>query len=183
VPLWGTNDFDRHQSQGCALGYHVVPLWGRRAKMPQSLANVLLHVIFSTKNRTPYLQDEQLRNDLYAYLAGTLRNLDCPALIVGGVSDHVHILCQLSRTMTIAELIQESKSESSKWVKERDHSLSDFRWQNGYAALSVSQSNAARVREYIAAQEEHHRTRSFQDEIRLLLRRHQIEFDERYVWD
>jgi putative transposase len=151
--------------------------------MPQSLANVLLHVIFSTKNREPYLQDRQLRNDLYGYLAGTLRNLNCPALSVGGASDHVHVLCQLSRTMTIADLIQESKTESSKWAKERARWLSDFHWQNSYAAFSVSESNAARVREYIASLEEHHRFRSFQDELRMFLRRHQIEFDERYVWD
>jgi putative transposase len=151
--------------------------------MPQSLANVLLHVIFSTKNRAPYLENIELRSDLHAYLAGTLQSLDCPALIVGGVADHVHILCQLSRSISIAKLIQESKTESSKWVKEGDRSLSGFQWQNGYAALSVSQSNTPRVRQYIATQEEHHRSRSFQDELRIFLRRHQIEFDERYVWD
>jgi REP element-mobilizing transposase RayT len=104
-------------------------------------------------------------------------------LIVGGVADHVHILCQLSRSMSIANLVKESKTESSKWAKERDRSLSAFQWQNGYAALSVSQSNAPRVRQYIATQDEHHRSRSFQDELRIFLRRHRIAFDERYVWD
>jgi putative transposase len=145
--------------------------------MPQSLANVLLHVIFSTKNRAPYLENIELRNDLHAYLAGTLRNLDCPASIVGGVADHAHILCQLSRSISIATLIKETKAESSKWAKERDRSLSGFQWQNGYAA------NAPRVRQYIATQDEHHRSRSFQDELRIILRRHQIAFDDRYVWD
>jgi putative transposase len=197
VPRWGTGIsivIDPRAAPWAILSHPFgvretfchAPLTGTRsgeAIMPQSLANVLLHIIFSTKNREPHLRDRHLRDDLHAYLAGTLANLGCPALIVGGVSDHVHILCQLSRTTTIADLVQELKTESSKWLKERDRSLAGFYWQNGYAALSVSQSNAPRVRDYIAAQEEHHRTRSFQDEFREFLRRHKIEFDERYVWD
>jgi len=151
--------------------------------MPQSLANVLLHVIFSTKNRDPYLSNADVRKEMHGCLAGTMRKLECSALIVGGIADHVHILCQLSRTVSVAELLKEVKGESSKWIKTRGGSLSKFRWQNGYSVFSVSQSNAARVRQYIARQEEHHRARGFQEELRALLQRHHVEFDERYVWD
>jgi putative transposase len=151
--------------------------------MPQSLANVLLHVIFSTKNREPFLRAPGLRGEMHGYLAGALRNLECPALLVGGVADHVHFLCQLSRNRTIAELVKETKGESSKWIKTQDRSLSGFHWQNGYAAFSVSQSNATQVREYIANQEEHHRVGTFQEELREFFRRHEVEFDERYVWE
>ncbi len=151
--------------------------------MPQSLSNVLLHVIFSTKNREPFLKTKELRQELHAYLVGTLRNIECPALIVGGVADHVHVLCRLSRTKTVASLIEEMKTESSKWVKRHKVGESPFYWQSGYAAFSVSASNAARVKHYIDEQESHHRVKTFQDELRAFLRRHQVEFDERYVWD
>jgi REP element-mobilizing transposase RayT len=151
--------------------------------MPQSLANVLLHVVFSTKHRQPFLRELRTREFLTAYLVGTLRNLDCPSLIIGVVEDHVHILCNLHRTVTIAKLVEEIKTSSSLRLKDEHKSLKDFQWQNGYGAFSVSQSNVPAVRRYIATQEEHHRRRSFQDELRLLLRRHGIEFDERYVWD
>jgi len=151
--------------------------------MPQSLANVLLHVIFSTKNREPFLRDAKLQKAMHAYLTGALQNLECPALTVGGVADHVHILCQLSRKTSIADLVKEIKTESSKWIKTSDHAVASFQWQSGYAVFSVSQSNVARVRRYIADQETHHRQKTFQDELRAFLRRHEVEFDERYVWD
>lgn len=151
--------------------------------MPQSLANVLLHIIFSTKNRVPYLQKEDLRETTNAYFVGTLANLECPSLIVRTVSDHIHILCQLSRKITIATLLQEIKVDSSSWVKKQAASLSEFYWQSGYGAFSVSQSNVPAVKNYIATQEEHHREMSFQEEFRKILQRHEIDFDERYVWD
>ena len=151
--------------------------------MPQSLANVLLHVIFSTKNREPFLRDPKLQKNIHAYLTGAFKNLDSPALIVGGAADHVHVLCQLSRNISIADLVKETKMQSSKWAKTGDRGVGSFKWQNGYAVFSVSQSNASRVRRYIANQEEHHRKKSFQEELRIFLRRHEIEFDERYVWD
>ena len=151
--------------------------------MPQSLSNVLLHVIFSTKDRVPFLQDAALREELRAYLIGTLRDIDCPSLKVGGVADHVHVLCRLSRTMTIADLIEAIKTSSSKWVKREAPHIGSFYWQNGYAAFSVSPSNAAGVERYIDNQEIHHRTQSYQDELREFFRKHRVEFDERYVWD
>jgi putative transposase len=151
--------------------------------MPQSLSNVLLHVIFSTKDRMPFLQDAKLRTELHAYLVGTLRKIDCPSLIVGGVADHLHVLCRLSRTMTMANLIEEMKIESSKWVKRQEAGVGSFYWQNGYAAFSVSASNVEQVKRYIREQESHHRTQSFQDELRAFLRKHEVDFDERYVWD
>jgi putative transposase len=151
--------------------------------VPQSLANVLIHLIFSTKNREPFLGDLELRHGIHAYLTGALQNLECPALTIGGVADHVHILCQLSRKIAIADLVEEVKTGSSKWIKSIEHAVPSFHWQSGYAVFSVSQSNASRVRRYITDQETHHRKRTFQDELRAFLRRHLVEFDERYVWD
>jgi REP element-mobilizing transposase RayT len=151
--------------------------------MPQSLSNVLLHIIFSTKHRQPFLRDPAVRDVMTGYLIGILQNLKCPSLLTGVVEDHVHILCQLSRTVTIAHLVEQVKTSSSLRIKEEGPRLRDFHWQNGYGAFSVSQSNAGDVKQYIAGQEEHHRIRTFQEEFRLFLTRHGIEFDERYVWD
>jgi REP element-mobilizing transposase RayT len=151
--------------------------------MPQSLANILLHVVFSTKNRAPFLQKPAIREEMNAYLVGTLAAIDCPSLIVRTVEDHLHCLCQLSRTKSIAKLVEEMKVESSSWAKKQAQALRDFHWQAGYAAFSVSQSNAPQVKAYIANQEQHHRKISFQNEVRLLLARHQLDFDERYIWD
>jgi len=151
--------------------------------MPQSLANVLLHIVFSTKNRAPFLQSPKIREEMEAYMVGTLVAIECPSLIVRTVEDHLHCLCQLSRTKSIAKLVEEMKVESSSWAKKQDPALRDFHWQAGSGAFSVSQSNAADVKTYIANQEQHHRKITYQDELRLLLTRHEIEFDERYVWD
>ena len=151
--------------------------------MPQSLARVVLHVVFSTKNRIPFLKDADLRSRLHAYMAGVLQNIGCEPILVNGVEDHVHILCNFSRTVTVASLVEEAKKNSSKWIKEQDPACRDFYWQGGYAAFSVSQSKVEEVREYVANQAEHHRKISFQDELRMLCRKHGIEIDERYVWD
>jgi len=151
--------------------------------MSQSLANVLLHVVFSTKNRAPFLKSRDLREELHGYMVGTVLAIECPSLIVRTVEDHLHCLLRLSRTISIAKLVETMKVESSAWVKRQLPQLSDFYWQAGYGAFSVSQSNVEQVKAYIANQEEHHRRVSFQDEFRILLQRHEIEFDERYVWD
>ena len=151
--------------------------------MPQSLSKVLIHLIFSTKNRAPFLKDPQHRDALIGYLIGILKNLECPSLIVNGVEDHIHILCGLSRNITLAQLVEEIKRSSSRWAKTHDASLRDFYWQNGYAAFSVSESGVPAVRRYIENQAEHHRRVSFQDELRAFFHRHNVEFDERYVWD
>ncbi|MBI5773223.1 MAG: IS200/IS605 family transposase [Verrucomicrobia bacterium] len=151
--------------------------------MPQSLAKILVHTVFSTKDRRPFLRDRALREELHRYLGGILANLDCQPIIVGGVEDHVHLLCALSRTCTAVEMVKEVKRSSSLWVKTKSPELQDFAWQNGYGIFSVGFSQIGPVRDYIAGQEEHHRKVSFQDEFRLLLKRYEIEFDERYVWD
>jgi putative transposase len=151
--------------------------------MSQSLSHVLLHVIFSTKNREPFFENETLRKEAHGYLVGTLRSIECPALIVGGVADHIHALCRLGRTTTIAGLVEAMKIESSKLIKRHELGVESFSWQNGYAAFSVSVSNVEQLKRYIEQQESHHRVKTFQDELREFLHRHRVEFDERYVWD
>ncbi len=151
--------------------------------MAQSLAKILVHTVFSTKDRRPFLRDKLLRDDLHRYLGGILTNLDCQPLIVGGVEDHAHILSILSRTCEAAEMVKEIKRGSSLWLKTKGSDLHDFAWQNGYGIFSIGHSQIAAVRDYIAKQEEHHRKVSFQDEFREFLKRYEIEFDERYVWD
>jgi REP element-mobilizing transposase RayT len=151
--------------------------------MSQSLAQIYLHVVFSTKNRQPFLRDKEFRGRLHGYLAGICKNLDCPSLIIGGVEDHVHILCRLGKTIDVATLLREVKRDSSKWVKENDATLSEFQWQAGYGAFSVSPSHVDALRQYIENQEEHHRRESFQDEFRRICKKYGVEIDERYVWN
>ena len=152
--------------------------------MPQSLAKVLVHIVYSTKGRRPWLKDEEIRRQLYAYKATILRdNVDTPALIIGGVEDHIHGLCLLSRNFAIKKVIEEAKSETTKWLKKQGPEYADFHWQSGYGIFSVSESDAEEVKRYIANQAEHHKQKSFQDEYRELCERHGIEIDERYVWD
>ncbi|MFH0980219.1 MAG: transposase [Planctomycetota bacterium] len=151
--------------------------------MPQSLSAVYIHLDFSTKERRPFLRDKPTRDALHAYLGGISKQLECPPIRVGGVEDHVHILARLGRTIAQAEWVKELKRVSNLWLKEQGREYGDFQWQGGYADFSVSRSNLEQVTEYIARQEEHHRKMTFQDELRMLLNKHQIEFDERYVWD
>ena len=152
--------------------------------MPQSLSNVVIHIVYSTKHRKPWLREPDLRNELYAYSATILKDtVDSPALLIGGVENHVHILCVLSRKHAIMDVVQESKTETSKWMKKQGAQYRDFQWQAGYGAFSVSQSNVEQVKQYITNQEEHHRKLSFQDEFRAICRRHGIAIDERFVWD
>jgi REP element-mobilizing transposase RayT len=151
--------------------------------MPQSLAKILVHSVFSTKDRRPFLHEHLLRQELHKYLGGILARLECQPIIVGGVEDHVHLLCALSRTCEPAAMIKEAKRASSLWLKTRGPELQNFAWQNGYGIFSVGFSQIDSVRKYIAGQEEHHRKTSFQDEFRQLLSRYEITFDERYVWD
>ena len=151
--------------------------------MPQSLAQIYVHIVFSTKNRQPFLIDKTLRATCHAYLAGTCKARGSPSLIVGGVEDHVHILCTLSREESVAVLVRELKRESSKAMKEKSPDLRAFYWQSGYGAFSVSPSHVPVLKNYIANQEEHHRSETFQDEYRRLLRKYAVPYDERFVWD
>jgi REP element-mobilizing transposase RayT len=151
--------------------------------MPQSLAKILVHTVFSTKDRRPYLRDRRLREETHCYLGGILSNLKCQPIIVGGVEDHIHLLCALARTCQAAEMVKEVKRGSSAWIKTKSASLRDFGWQNGYGIFSIGFSQIPSVKVYIANQEEHHRKISYQDEFRALLRRYHMDYDEQYVWD
>jgi putative transposase len=151
--------------------------------MPQSLSRMVVHMVFSTKNCEPFLRDDELRKRLHAYMAGILQELHCDPILINGVEDHVHVLCNLSRTLSLAKVVEELKKSSSKWMKEQDEGFMEFYWQAGYGAFSVSQSKVDSVRNYIAGQEEHHRTISFQEEYRAFCRRHGVALDERQAWD
>ena len=151
--------------------------------MPQSLAKILVHTVFSTKERHPFLGDRLIRDELHSYLGGILANLDCQPVIVGGVEYHVHFLCALSRTCQAASMVKEVKRGSTLWLKSKHPGFEGFAWQSGYGIFSIGFSQVASVRAYIAGQEEHHRTVSFQEEFRLLPRRYELEFDDRYLWD
>jgi putative transposase len=150
--------------------------------MPQSLSRILVHLVFSTKNREPILTPS-IQNELHPYLAGTLDNIGCPSIQVGGMEDHVHLFFGLSRTRTIADVVETVKTSSSKWIKTKGVGLAEFHWQLGYGAFSVSQSDADAAVAYIRNQAQHHQKWTFQDEYRRLLERYQVAFDEQYVWD
>ena len=150
--------------------------------MPQSLSFLLVHIVFSTKNRAPVL-DAAIRPALHAYLATVARNAGCECYRAGGVADHVHLAIRLSRIMTTAKLVEELKTSSSKWLKTQGPALAEFAWQRGYGAFSVGRSDLDALLHYIDTQEEHHRSRTFQDEYRTFLAKYEVEFDERYVWD
>lgn len=150
--------------------------------MPQSLSRILVHLVFSTKNREVVL-NAAIQSELHPYLAGTLDGIDCPSLQVGGVENHVHLFFGLSRTRSVADVVETVKTSSSKWIKTKGVEFGGFHWQSGYGAFSVSQSDADAVVAYIRNQAQHHRKITFQDEYRRLLERYQVAFDERYVWD
>ncbi len=152
--------------------------------MPQSVAKAAIHLVYSTKHRKTWLKDSELRDELYAYKATILRDkVDSPAVIINGIEDHVHVLCLLSRKFPIMKVVEEAKTETTKWLKKQSQALSDFAWQAGYGAFAVSESNVAQVKSYIKHQQEHHRRMTFQDEFRELCKRHGVELDERYAWD
>ena len=151
--------------------------------MSQSLVQIYLHLVYSTKHRQPFLKDPAFRAQTHAYLAGICNNLGCPALLVGGVEDHVHILCRFGKCIEVANLIRDLKRESSKWVKVENPGLADFYWQLGYGAFSISPSHVKALEQYITAQEDHHRQETFQDEFRRLCKKYGLAIDERYVWD
>ena len=150
--------------------------------MPQSLARFHVHLIFSTKNRERFLHD-QIRQPLHAYMAGVLQKLECPPTLINSVEDHVHILFELARTVSVSQAVEDVKKSSSKWINTQGTEFAGFAWQAGYAAYAVSESNVQTVRDYIQNQREHHRQQSFQEEYRAFLKRHRVAFDERYVWD
>jgi len=150
--------------------------------MPQSLAKIYIHLIFATKNRARVLPDD-LRPDLHAYMGGTLNGLGCSSIEINTEPDHAHLLFAMTRTETLSDVVGQVKKSANDWLRARRPQFADFHWQGGYGAFSVSQSAVEEVRTYIRNQREHHRKVSFQEEFRTFLKRYEIEFDERYVWD
>ena len=150
--------------------------------MPQSLAKIYIHLIFSTKNREPMVP-RHLHPDLHAYMGGILRDLGCTPVEINTEPDHAHVLFLLSRTVGLSDIVRQIKTGSTNWVQEQLPILRNFHWQNGYGAFSVSQSGVEEVRAYIREQQEHHRVMTFQDEFRRFLQRYEVVFDELYVWD
>ena len=150
--------------------------------MAQSLAKILVHLVFSTKDRRKHFHKPTHRDELHRYLGGILSNLDCQPVIVGGVEDHVHLLFALSRTVTVADLVKELKRSSAIWLQANDPQYADFSWQSGYGIFSIAYSQIEGARAYISNQEEHHRKMSYQDEVLTLLKRYDVPFDERYLW-
>jgi REP element-mobilizing transposase RayT len=144
---------------------------------------VYLHGVFSTKERIGYLKDADLRNSVWRFLAHTSTEMKCPVLEVGGTADHVHVLFRMYRDITQSHWIKEVKRTSSLWIKEQVSYVPDFHWQGGYALFSVSPSQLETVAKYIRNQEIHHAKRDFKVELRALLKKHGLEWDERYVWD
>ena len=150
--------------------------------MGQSLVKNYLHIVFSTKYRAPIIH-APYEQELHAYLGGICNNLECYPIKIGGYTDHVHILCMLSKKIALMKLLEEVKSHSSKWMKTKDISLNNFYWQDGYGAFSVNPAQVNKVVAYIENQHNHHKKKDFQNEFRKYLNEYNVEYDERYVWD
>jgi REP element-mobilizing transposase RayT len=151
--------------------------------MPQSLAAVWLHLIFSTKDRQPYFQQAELRERVHSYLGGVVNGLGCHCLMVGGATDHVHLLLGMSRTLTIADVVRDTKRASSLWIKDADRACSDFEWQKGYGVFSISPSHLVPLTSYIRNQMAHHEGETFQVELVRTLQKYDCPYDERYLWE
>ncbi|MBV9958152.1 MAG: IS200/IS605 family transposase [Acidobacteria bacterium] len=150
--------------------------------MPQSLVKMLVHLVFSTKNRARLITPE-IEVELFGYIHGIVENNQSKLILANGTENHVHLLISLGKTMTISELVGDIKRDSSKWIKTKGSEFRDFHWQEGYGAFSVGQTQVREVMQYIARQKEHHAQRNFEDEFRYFLKKYEIEHDERYVWD
>ena len=150
--------------------------------MPQSLAKLYAHLIFSTKNRQPFLDDD-IRDRVHAYLATVFRDLGSPYVVVGGVADHVHVLFDMGKMRAPAKYVEQGKRESSRFIKTLGTAHRDFFWQRGYGMSSVGPTRREEIEEYVRRQAEHHKKMTFQEEFLMFLKRYEVEYDERYVWD
>jgi putative transposase len=150
--------------------------------MPQSLVKMLVHIVFSTKNRANLITPE-IESDLFGYMNGIVENNKSKLILANGTTNHVHLLVSLGKTMSISELIGDIKRDSSKWIKPKGIEFRAFQWQEGYGAFSVGQTQVKEVMNYIAKQKAHHAKQSFEDEFRYFLKKYEIEYDEHYVWD
>ena len=149
--------------------------------MGQSLVKNYIHIVFSTKNREALIFPP-FEEELHKYLGGICNHLECQVIKVGGFVDHVHILCMLSKKISVMKLVEELKTSSSKWMKTRDKTLEFFYWQDGYGAFSVDAKGVDRVASYIENQHVHHKGKAYKDELISLLKRHEVDFDEKYIW-
>ncbi len=150
--------------------------------MGQSLVKLYAHIVFSTKHRQNLI-DEEIADDLFAYIGGICKNLECNPIIVGGYRNHVHVLCVLSKKIALMTLLDRMKSNSSKWAKTKGDKYQDFYWQNGYGCFSVSPLGVESLKGYISNQNDHHRQKSFEEEYIKFLEDYQVDYDEKYVWD
>lgn len=149
--------------------------------MAQTLTRVLVHFITSTKERQPFITPD-IEPALHRYIGGIARNLDSPCLAIGGDVDHFHALISLSKNISLANLALNLKRDSSRWIKAKGGAMARFRWQDGYSTFSIGEAQVETLKRYIARQHEHHRKVSFQDELRIFLRKYKMEYDERYIW-
>ena len=150
--------------------------------MGQSLARLITHIPFNTKYRQHFI-DAFIEEELHNYLGGVCNIMDCQNIKIGGYTDHVHLLCFLSKKVALMDLLEEVKKRSSKWIKEKGKAYENFYWQRGYGAFSVNPAKTEVVIRYIENQHAHHQKKSFQDEFRAFLKKYKVEYDERYVWD
>ena len=150
--------------------------------MPQSLHVLSTHIVFFTKDRRPWLS-EDIRPQVWAYMSRILQNLECKSITIGGVDDHIHVLCALTKKYAPMKVLEILKKDSSKFIKTLRDDLRGFHWQDGYGLFSVSPSHLEAVRKYVLSQESHHRKETFQDELRRILKKYNAEYDERYLWD
>ena len=150
--------------------------------MPQSLAKIIVHIIFTTKNRFPFL-NQNIRKKMHAYLGGIVKNLGSHVYTINGTADHVHIVCELPRTISLSKFVEEIKKNSSSWIKKQENKFQKFYWQIGYGAFSVSSSILPSVIQYVQNQEKHHQRLSFQEEFIEFLNKYGIEYDEKFLWD
>ena len=150
--------------------------------MAQSLSKVYLHIVFSTKKRFPFIKPE-IEDELYAYIGGTIKKLGGIPFIINGMGDHIHIFSTLPRTIALSKFLEEIKRSSSKWIKTKETAYQNFAWQGGYAAFSVSDSVKDTVVKYIQNQKEHHRSLSFKEEVIKFLKKYDLDYDEKYLWD
>jgi len=150
--------------------------------MGQSLAQVYLHLIFSTKKRYPFITEE-IESELFAYIGGVIKQHKGIPFCINGTSDHIHILCSCPRTITLLDFLREIKSGSSRWIKTKGICYKKFAWQDGYGAFSVSSSKKDIVEKYILNQKKHHDSTSFQKELVSFFEEYNVEYDEKYLWE
>jgi REP element-mobilizing transposase RayT len=150
--------------------------------MAQTLVSLLVHIIFSTKNRERIITPE-IEPELFAYMGGILRNHESRLLDAGGTDDHVHLLVSQSKNVSLSALLNDVKKDSSSWIKTKGSRFRNFHWQDGYGAFSIGKSDVPALKQYLAGQKEHHRKRTFKEELIEILEEYGVAYDERYLWD